>query len=144
MTFWSRYIFGYWSFCILMLLLLWLLHFGHGTFFGHWSFCILMLLVLWLLHFDVMFKPNSRKEIYDIVIILVSFAYTIYFDCYLWTKSKERNIEWEFWLIGIYKVLLILWWKCLNQIGIFESIGKLSHLAIIGPNEHIYWLLDYT
>ena len=51
MTFWSRYIFGYWSFCILMLLLLWLLHFGHGTFFGHWSFCILMLLVLWLLHF---------------------------------------------------------------------------------------------
>ena len=34
-----------------MLLLLWLLHFGHGTFFGHWSFCILMLLVLWLLHF---------------------------------------------------------------------------------------------
>jgi hypothetical protein len=48
--------------------------------FAFWSW---LLLVLWLLHFDVMFKPNSRKEIYDIVIILVSFAYTIYFDCYL-------------------------------------------------------------
>jgi hypothetical protein len=32
-TFWSWYIFGHWSFCILILLLvLWLLHFGHGCY----------------------------------------------------------------------------------------------------------------
>ena len=28
-----------------------------------WSW---LLLVLWLLHFDVLFKPNSRKETYDL------------------------------------------------------------------------------
>ena len=30
------------------------------------------------------------------------------------------------------------------EYDIFESIGELSYLAIIGKNAYIYWLLDNT
>ncbi len=137
LTFWSLYFDCYIVVCILMLLVLW--HFGHGCYWYYGCY-ILMLFVL-------CFKPNSREEIFYLLMLFANQETNIWhhghYSCYwfwlvivLWLNQIKRMKYWI--LIGIYKVLLILWWKCLNQNGIFEPIGEFSYLVIIGKNAHIY------